>query len=156
MSNIFQWLYLFLYSVLQLVVGRLSDTYCNQNVLEIMWIKTWLRCQVKVFFCGGQFHPRYVCRAQDTTCFSCSKPGHFARVCQSKMQAESKATFSKFAASASSIEQLYLASAPASLKPAMVNGLLLDDLLVHVLVACFWCVRKVRWLKNLQEIVLTC
>jgi len=45
----------------------------------------------------------------------------------------SKSTFCKAAASASSIEKLYLASAPSNLKSAVVDGLL-DDLPVHVLV----------------------
>jgi len=85
-----------------------------------------------VFFCGGQFHARYSCSARDTTSFSCGKHGHFARVCQSKTRRDSKSTFSQ-AASASSIEKPYLASAPSSLKPAVVDGLL-DDLPVHVLV----------------------
>jgi len=77
-------------------------------------------------FCGGQFHPRYSCPARDATCFSCGKPGHFARVCQSK-------TRFKSAVSVSSIAKTYFASAPSSLKPAAVASLL-DNFPVHILV----------------------
>jgi len=67
--------------------------------------KSGKRCS----FCGGQFHPRYSCPAHDATCFSCGKLGHFARVCPSSL------------------------SAPSSLKPAVVDGLL-DNFPVHILV----------------------
>jgi len=73
-------------------------------------------------FCGGLFHPRYSCPARDATCFSCGKPGHFARVCQSNTGYKSAP--SKAVVSVSSIEKPYLASAPSSLKPAVVDGLL--------------------------------
>jgi len=82
-------------------------------------------------FCGGLFHPRYSCPAHDATCFSCSKPGHLARVCQ--LNPGYKSAPSEAVVSVSSIEKPYLASAPSSLKPDVVDGLL-DKFPVHILV----------------------
>ena len=65
------------------------------------------------------------------TCFSWGKPGHFARVCPSNPGYKSAP--SKAVISVSSIEKLYLASAPSSLKPAVVDDLL-DNFPVHILV----------------------
>ena len=83
----------------------------------------------KCFFCDGPFHPRYLCPARDATCLSCGKPGHFARACQSHSAYKS----SKAVVSVSSIEKPYLASAPSSLKPAVVDGQL-NNFPVHILV----------------------
>ena len=95
----------------------------NKEVVK----KSGKRCS----FCGGQFHPRYSCPAYDATCFSCGKPGHFSRVCQSKTGYKSAP--SKAVVSVSSVEKPYLASPPSSLKPAVVDGLL-DNFPVHILV----------------------
>jgi hypothetical protein len=35
----------------------------------------------KCYFCGFSAHPRMKCPAKDATCRSCSKRGHFAKVC---------------------------------------------------------------------------
>ena len=95
----------------------------NKEVIK----KSGKRCS----FCVGQFHPQYSCPDHDATCFSCGKPGHFARVCQSKT--EYKSAPSKVVVSVSSVVKPYLTSAPSSLKPAVVDGLL-DNFPVHILV----------------------
>jgi len=68
---------------------------------------------------------------RDATCFSCGKPDHFARVCQS--DTGYKSAPSKAVVSVSSIEKPYVASTPSSLKPAVVDGLL-DNFPVHIFV----------------------
>ena len=41
------------------------------------------------FFCGGSCHNRQFCPAKDAVCHNCQKPGHFAKVCQSKRKKSS-------------------------------------------------------------------
>ena len=41
----------------------------------------------KCMFCGNKRHPRKMCPARMITCFKCSKKGHFAKVCRSKVYA---------------------------------------------------------------------
>ena len=36
------------------------------------------------YYCGGPMHPRNFCPAQDRTCHTCGKRGHFAKVCRSR------------------------------------------------------------------------
>ena len=38
----------------------------------------------KCYFCGGAYHNRTNCPAQDAACNYCAKVGHFAKVCRSK------------------------------------------------------------------------
>ena len=57
-----------------------STAVAQRRVNKEVVKKSGKRCS----FCGGHFHPRYSCPGHDATCFSCGKPGHFARVCQSK------------------------------------------------------------------------
>jgi len=86
-------------------VTTVAQRHVNKEVVK----RSGERCS----FCGGLFHPRYSCPAHDATCFSCGKPGHFARVCQSNPGYKSAP--SKAVVSVSSIEKPYLASAPSSL-----------------------------------------
>ena len=104
-----------------------STAVTQRRVNKAVVKKSGKRCS----FCGGQFHPRYSCPAHDATCFSCGKPGHFARVCQSKTGYKSAPC--KAVVSVSLLEKPYLASAPSSLKPAVVDGLL-DNFPVHIVV----------------------
>jgi len=104
-----------------------STAVAQRRVNKEVVKKSGKRCS----FYGGQFHPRYSCPTRDATCFSCGKPGHFARVCQSNTGYKSAPP--KAVVSVSSIEKPYLASAPSSLKPAVVDGLLYN-FPVHILV----------------------
>jgi len=104
-----------------------STAVAQRRVNKEVVKKSGKRCS----FCGKQFHPRYSCPAHDATCFSCGKPGHFARVCQSKTGY--KSTPSKAVVSVSSVEKTYIASAPFSLKPAVFDSLL-NNFPVHILV----------------------
>ncbi|KAI5753082.1 hypothetical protein M8J77_023272 [Diaphorina citri] len=36
------------------------------------------------YSCGNAWHPRSSCPAKDAQCTTCSKTGHYSRVCQSK------------------------------------------------------------------------
>ncbi|XP_014662947.1 PREDICTED: uncharacterized protein LOC106805745 [Priapulus caudatus] len=42
------------------------------------------------WFCGGEYPHSSTCPARDKTCSSCGKVGHFAKVCHSKEQSNSK------------------------------------------------------------------
>ena len=74
----------------------------------------------KCYFCGFSAHPRVKCPAKDATCRSCSKQGHFAKVCKSKSfspDATSAASLSTFPSTIATI----IASAPSCLRQALLT-----------------------------------
>ncbi|XP_072926687.1 uncharacterized protein [Hemitrygon akajei] len=50
------------------------------------------RKSAQCYFCGLEKHPRKRCPAQEATCSSCGKKGHFAKACNSKPRAGSSCT----------------------------------------------------------------
>ena len=56
----------------------------------------------KFIFCGHKRHPRKMCPARNVTCFKCSKKGHFAKKCHSKVDATLSEVMSIEPASATS------------------------------------------------------
>ncbi|XP_068215913.1 uncharacterized protein [Palaemon carinicauda] len=55
-------------------------------------LATTLSMKRKRFFCGGPYHIRAHCPAQDSICNKCGKKGHFAKACLSKSTYGGKST----------------------------------------------------------------
>ncbi|XP_059836078.1 uncharacterized protein LOC132399583 [Hypanus sabinus] len=53
------------------------------------------RKSAQCYFCGLEKHPQKRCLAQEATCSSCGKKGHFAKACKSKPRAGSSSAVCK-------------------------------------------------------------
>ena len=95
-----------------------AATINDQQLADLNAISAKRNC----FFCGGSRHNRQNCPAKDTVCHNCEKPGHFAKVCQSKRKnPPSKSTSASTHPTLASV--LATSKSPKSLQKTILNAL---------------------------------
>lgn len=73
------------------------------------------------YFCGYSWHPRSSCPAREAQCTSCSKTGHYSKVCQSKPSASRERFHRKKTTASSDATASITAAAPGSLQRSVID-----------------------------------
>ncbi|KAL1446069.1 hypothetical protein WDU94_006611, partial [Cyamophila willieti] len=74
------------------------------------------------YFCGNSWHPRSSCPAKEAQCSTCSKTGHYSRVCQSKAST-SRGTYrrNKKTSASTDVTASITAASPRSLQRSVID-----------------------------------
>ncbi|KAL1454481.1 hypothetical protein WDU94_010725 [Cyamophila willieti] len=74
------------------------------------------------YFCGNSWHPRSSCPAKEAQCSTCSKTGHYSRVCQSKAST-SRGTYrrNKKTSASTDVTASITAASPSSLQRSVID-----------------------------------